>query len=311
MTCIELNKKFIQGPLAVLMGGLSAERDISLSSGRAVMEVMQKTGVDVVAIDPAEHSLMRSLEDHQIAHTFIALHGVGGEDGTIQGFLETLGITYTGSGVLASALALDKLRCKQLWQGVGLPTPDFELLSDSTDWQALAEQFGCEAIVKPVREGSSIGMSKVASSEELRTAYEAARIYDDMVIAERWIEGEEFTVAILDDKPLPVIRLETDNQFYDYEAKYLTSDTRYHCPCGLSSDKEEKMKALALDAFNSLGCSGWGRVDIMQDGAGQWYLLEVNTVPGLTSHSLVPMAAQYMGLSFADLVISIFNQSLL
>jgi len=311
MSAIELRKDLVKGPIGVLMGGLSAERDISLVSGRAALEVLRATGVDVLAIDPCESAMVDKMRELKVAHTFIALHGPGGEDGTVQGFLETLGISYTGSGVLASALAMDKLHCKQLWHGINLPTPEYVQLSGSTHWQQVLDSIGPQLIVKPVHEGSSIGMSRVESADALKAAYETAKIYDDVVIAERWIDGGEYTVAILGEDTLPTIKLETDNPFYDYEAKYLANDTRYICPCELSQEEQTQIDFLALRAFRSLGCRHWGRVDFMRDGEGNWEILEVNTVPGLTSHSLVPMAAKAQGLSFSDLIISIMNQSLL
>lgn len=311
MNKVELDKESLRGPIGVLMGGMSAERDISLVSGRAVVDALRSAGVDVFAIDPAECDLAVKLRECQIAHAFIALHGTGGEDGTMQGFLQTMGISYTGSSVLASALAMDKLRCKQLWNGIGLPTPEFAVLHEGSDWQQIVSDIGPDIIVKPAHEGSSIGMSKVNDVDGLSAAYHTAKIYDDTVIAERWIEGGEYTVSILNTEALPTIKLETDNPFYDYEAKYLANDTRYICPCDLDEQAQKTVNRLSLDAFNSLFCNGWGRVDLMRDGvSGNWYLLEVNTVPGLTSHSLVPMAAKVHGLSFNDLIFSIMNESL-
>lgn len=298
----------LTSPVAVLLGGTSAERDISLQSGNAVLKALHNKGIAAVAIDTAEPGWVQALiADYQ--HVFIALHGIKGEDGTVQGLLEMLGISYTGSGVMASALAMDKMRCKQLWAGVGLPTPEFAHLQADSDWAGLMAQWG-EAMVKPAHEGSSLGMAKVDSAEQLEKAYHFAEQYDDVVIAERWINGAEFTVAVLAGAALPPIRLETENSFYDYEAKYISNDTKYICPCGLAPEQEQQLKQLAEQAFASIGCSGWGRVDFMQDEQGEFYLLEVNTVPGMTSHSLVPMAAKAVGMSFDDLVENILALSL-
>lgn len=298
----------LKTPIAVLLGGVSAEREISLQSGRAVLAALQSLGYEAVAVDTAEEGWIATLEDNY-AHTFIALHGVKGEDGTVQGLLELLGISYTGSGVMASALAMDKLRCKQLWQGINLPTADFSALDEHSDWQSLMQHWGA-AIVKPAHEGSSIGMARVDNAAELASAYQAASAYDSVVLAEQWIEGNEYTIAIVDGKAMPAIKLETDHRFYDYDAKYVSNDTRYICPCGLTETKEQALKDLAEKAFSSLGCQGWGRVDVMQDGEGDFYLLEVNTVPGMTSHSLVPMAAKAAGMTFERLVEKILALSL-
>ena len=271
----------LKTPVAVLLGGNSAEREISLQSGNAVLAALQQQGIDAVAVDTADRNWLKQVQDNY-AHTFIALHGVGGEDGTVQGALEMLGVSYTGSGVMASSLAMDKLRTKQLWQGIGLPTPNFAVLSDDSDFKGLMKQWQV-AMVKPSHEGSSIGMARVCNAEELQTAYVDAKRYDQSVLAEQWIDGAEYTVAILGDRALPAICLETDHSFYDYEAKYLANDTRYICPCGLSAEKEKLLQQLALLAFESLGCKGWGRVDCMQNRQGEFLLLEANTVPGMTS----------------------------
>jgi D-alanine-D-alanine ligase len=294
------------GKVAVLMGGRSAEREISLKSGSMVLAALQQRGVDAHAFDPRDSSL-EALQSQRFERVFIALHGRFGEDGTVQGALEYLGIPYTGSGVMASALAMDKWRTKLLWQAAGLPTPPYELMTARTDPVALAQRLGLPLMVKPAREGSSIGMSKVISVEKISPAYELAARYDEVIIAERFIEGVELTAAILDDAPLPLIRLETPRVFYDYEAKYFASDTRYICPCGLPPDQEQRIQRVALEAFRLVGCSGWGRVDLMLDHAGHPYLLEVNTIPGMTDHSLVPMAARASGVTFEDLVIRILE----
>ncbi len=297
------------GRVGVLFGGQSAEREISLQSGTAVINALKEAGIDPVVIDVGENAIS-DIQAAKLDRAFIALHGPGGEDGRIQAVLEYLKIPYTGSDVQSSALAMDKLRSKQLWRGVGLPTPDFAVLQAHTDWAAVLDNLGGEVMVKPAHEGSSIGMSRVQSATELQAAYQNAAQYDGSVLVERLITGGEYTVAILDGKALAPIKLETDHRFYDFDAKYLAEDTRYLCPCGLSEAKEKELRELALNAFSALGCRGWGRVDVMADSAQNFYLLEVNTVPGMTSHSLVPMAAKAEGLSFAQLVIAVLLASL-
>ena len=294
------------GKVAVLYGGTSAEREVSLNSGTQVLKALLAGGVDVVGID-AGPSLVADLTALAPDRVFIVLHGPGGEDGTLQGALEFLGLPYTGSGVLASALAMDKMRTKLLWKGLGLPTADFASLNASSDWAAVLADLGGVAMVKPSREGSSIGMARAASAAELESAWRVAAALGDEVIAEAWLAGAEYTVAILDGEALPPIKLETERGFYDYEAKYLRDDTRYLCPCGLPAEREEALKALALAAFDSLGCCGWGRVDVMLDDSGNFQLLEVNTVPGMTDHSLVPMAAKARGIDFETLVLRILD----
>jgi len=296
------------GKVAVLMGGKSAEREISLKSGTMVLNALRKSGVDAHAFDPRDSGL-EALKQQGYARAFIALHGRFGEDGTVQGALEYLGIPYTGSGVMASALAMDKWRTKLLWHAAGLPTPAYRLMDARTDPAVLAARLGLPLMVKPAREGSSIGMSKVTSVEKIAPAYELAAGYDDVVIAERFIEGMELTAAILGDEPLPLIRLETPREFYDYQAKYFADDTRYICPCGLPADQERALQQMALEAFRVLGCSGWGRVDLMLDRDGNPQLLEVNTIPGMTDHSLVPMAACASGISFEDLCVRILESA--
>jgi D-alanine-D-alanine ligase len=296
------------GKVAVLMGGRSAEREISLKSGNMVLLALKKKGVDAHAFDPRDAGL-EQLIDQKFDRAFIALHGRFGEDGTVQGALEYLGIPYTGSGVMASALAMDKWRTKLLWQAAGMPTPPYELLSPETHFVDVVARVGLPLMVKPAREGSSIGMSKVTSVEKLQPAYELAMQYDSVVIAERFIEGAELTAAILGGAALPLIRLETPRVFYDYQAKYFADDTRYICPCGLPADQERRIQDAALGAFRLLGCEGWGRVDVMVDRGGQPYLLEVNTIPGMTDHSLVPMAARARGIAFEDLVLRILESA--
>ncbi len=304
MNAEAMHKKF--GRVAVLMGGDAAEREISLQSGQAVLQALKAQGVDVTAIDTHKKNIAQ-LADFDRA--FIALHGRGGEDGTIQGVLEYLGIPYTGSGVLASALAMDKIRSKQVWKGIGLNTPDFYLVNNRAEAAALSEKLQYPLIFKPAQEGSSIGMTKVDAQAEFIPAYAEAEKYGEVLI-ERWINGAEYTVAIVGESPLPAIKLETKNVFYDYEAKYESQDTQYICPCGLSAKALAELEQLALAAFKSLGCQGWGRVDFMCDEQGEFYLLEVNTVPGMTSHSLVPMAAKKLGMTFEDLVLNILEQTL-
>ncbi len=295
------------GKVAVLFGGRSAEREVSLNSGSRVLAALRRQGVDAHAFDPAE----RQLDDLAgFARAFIALHGRYGEDGTIQGALELMGIPYTGSGVMASALGMDKWRTKLLWQAAGLPVPPYLMLDDATDLAAVEAALGLPLFVKPACEGSSIGITKVKRPGELAAARAEAARHDSLVIAERAILGGEYTVAILGNEALPIIKIEPSNEFYDYEAKYLRDDTAYRCPCGLSETRESELRQQALDAFRVLGGRGWGRVDFLLDqaataGGGAAYFLEVNTSPGMTDHSLVPMAARAAGMSYDDLVVRI------
>ena len=297
------------GRVGVLLGGLSSEREISLQSGNAVLAALAEAGVEHVAIDIGTNAIA-DIQSANIDRAFLALHGAGGEDGRIQAVLEYLHIPFTGSGVQASALGMDKLRTKQLWRGVGLSTPDFAILNAQMNWQKTLDDLGGDVMVKPAHEGSSIGMARVSNAKELEAAFHNAAQFDGSVIAERLIVGAEFTVAILNDVALPPIKLETDHVFYDFNAKYIANDTRYICPCGLAPEKEAELKALALAAFSSVGCEGWGRVDVMADENLNFYLLEVNTAPGMTGHSLVPMAAKVHGLSFSELVLTILRCSL-
>lgn len=302
-----MNPQALQSaPIAVLLGGESAEREISLLSGQTVITALLNQGFEVRPVDPADGDWIAQLQD--VSCAFIALHGPGGEDGSMQGALQLMNIPYTGSGVLGSALAMDKLRSKQLWQGIGLPTAGFVSLGADTDWQSVIDRFG-KVFVKPGCEGSSIGMASAASAASLQQAYAAAASYGNEVLAEQFIAGPEYTVAVLGEEALPSIRLETDNEFYDYDAKYLSDQTRYHCPSGLDAEEESELAALALWAFRSLGCGVWGRVDIMRDAAGSFHVLEVNTVPGMTSHSLVPMAAAAAGMDIESLVSRILQAS--
>ncbi|MFT6287200.1 MAG: D-alanine-D-alanine ligase [Alcanivorax sp.] len=288
-----------QGLVAVLLGGNSSEREVSLQSGSTVVHALQARGFRVLPLDPADSDWVQSVQRADFA--FNALHGPGGEDGTVQGALEMLGIPYSGSGILGSALAMDKVRSKQLWQGIGVATAGFIRLDQDSDWQSVIDRYG-KVFVKPACEGSSIGMMPAATAAALAQAYEAASAYGGSVLAEQFIEGPEYTVAILGEQALPSIRMETDNEFYDYEAKYLSDETSYHCPSGLEAEEEAEVSALSLRAFKSLGCDVWGRVDIMRDIDGTFYVLEVNTIPGMTAHSLVPMAARAVGIDVPELV---------
>jgi D-alanine-D-alanine ligase len=290
------------------MGGHSAEREVSLVTGAAVLKALRQRGVDAHVFDPSSQPL-EMLRAEGFQRAWNALHGRGGEDGAVQGALQYLGIPYTGSGVLASALSMDKLRSKQLFDAVGLDTPPYCVLASEADLELAAERLGWPMIVKPAREGSSVGMSRASDAGELRAAFEQARRYDACVIVEAWISGEEYTAAILQGSSLPLIRIEAANVFYDYEAKYHSDQTRYYCPCGLDQEREQALQALAMRAFDALDCEGWGRVDFMLDGRGRAMFLEVNTVPGMTSHSLVPMAAKVAGLDFAELAWRVLETS--
>ncbi len=294
------------GKVAVLFGGRSAEREVSLKSGAAVLAALQRSGVDAHAFDPAKRNL-QELVDDCFDCTFIALHGRYGEDGMVQGALELLGIPYTGSGVMASALGMDKWRSKLVWQSGQLPVPEFLMIDEKSCSADVVEKLGLPLFVKPANEGSSVGISKVKTESELESAYQNAAKYDKLVIAERYIGGGEYTVAILDGEALPVIKIEPASEFYDYEAKYLSDDTRYRCPCGLADEQEKKMQELAKRAFALIGGQGWGRVDFLMSEQGQPYVLEVNTSPGMTDHSLVPMAARQAGISFDELVLRILG----
>ncbi|SEP60412.1 D-alanine-D-alanine ligase [Ectothiorhodospira magna] len=297
------------GKVAVLMGGWSAEREVSLRSGQAVLQALQHAGVDAHGIDVGR-DVLAVLEQGAYDRAFIVLHGRGGEDGVIQGALEVLGLPYTGTGVAGSAVGMNKLMTKQLWQGAGLPTPDYRVLSPGFDPVAVEAALGLPLMVKPALEGSSIGMSRVSQVTALPEAFDRAAACGGPVFAERWITGQEVTAAIVDGEPLPLIRLETPRTFYDYQAKYAATDTRYHCPCGLDPALESAVQALALTAFEAVSGRGWGRVDLMIDHGGQPWLIEVNTVPGMTDHSLVPMAARAAGLDFQALVLKILATTL-
>ncbi|MBW6391560.1 D-alanine--D-alanine ligase [Billgrantia antri] len=297
------------GRVVVLYGGNSAEREVSLRSGAAVLAALERSGVDVIGYDPADGGLV-GLEALAPDRVFIALHGRGGEDGTLQGALELLGIPYTGSGVLASALGMDKQRTKLVWQALGLPTPESLMLDADADWDDIVARLGLPLIVKPVHEGSTLGISIVDSREALRAAYHEAARFDARVMAERFIRGEEYTVSLLGGRVLPAIRVEVPSGFYDYEAKYNSNDTRYHLPCGLDTAQEAALGALCRQAFEAVGGEGWGRVDVMRDGDGRFWLIEVNTAPGMTDHSLVPQAAAHAGIDFDTLVLRILTATL-
>jgi D-alanine-D-alanine ligase len=297
------------GRVAVLLGGSSSERAVSLISGRAVLAALERRGVAAQQFDPAERPLAE-LGEGAFERVWIALHGPGGEDGTVQGALECLGLPYTGSGVLGSAIGMDKLRTKRLAQSIALPTADYEVLGEQADLDTALERLGVPMIVKPATQGSSVGMTRVERAEELSAAWRTALRFDPVVFAERWIGGAEYTVAILQGEALPSIRIETPRAFYDYEAKYLRDDTRYLCPSGLSREAEAHLARLAQAAFAVCGAQGWGRVDFMMDRTGRPQLLEINTVPGMTDHSLVPMAARAAGIEFDELVWRVLETSL-
>jgi D-alanine-D-alanine ligase len=296
------------GRVAVLFGGTSSEREISLLTGRAVLAALKRRGVDAYAFDPRDRALPQLLEE-RFDRVWIALHGPGGEDGTLQGALECLGVPYTGSGVMGSSIGMDKLRTKRLAQAIGVATAETVVLRGPRDFDTAIERLGLPLIVKPVTQGSSVGMTKVESAAQLPEAYRSAAAHDRLVFAESWITGGEYTVAVLHGKALPSIRIWTPQTFYDYEAKYFRDDTKYFCPSGLSNPAEEHLGNLALAAFEAIGADGWGRVDFMMDATGRPLLLEINTVPGMTDHSLVPMAARAAGVEFDELVWRVLETS--
>ena len=306
------------GRVAVLFGGDSTEREISLLSGNAVLEALRRRGVDAHPFDPRDRSLATlartsagsgSDEGSSFDRVWIALHGPGGEDGTLQGALEYLGVPYTGSGVMGSAIGMDKLRTKRLAQAIGVGTADYVVLRGPQDFEIAVERLGLPMIVKPATQGSSVGMTKVERESDLPQAYQAAAALETSVFAEPWITGKEYTVAVLQGRALPSIRIETPKSFYDYEAKYFRDDTRYFCPSGLSNQAEQHLANLALAAFDAVGASGWGRADFMADATGRPLLLEINTIPGMTSHSLVPMAARAIEIDFDELVWRVLETS--
>ncbi|OAI10651.1 D-alanine--D-alanine ligase [Methylomonas lenta] len=297
------------GKVAVLMGGSAAEREISLNSGNAVYQALKNQGVDVVAVDVIA-SPIEALSAVKVDRVFNIIHGRGGEDGVLQAVLEVLGLPYTGSGVMASALSMDKLRTKLCWQGMGLSTPKWFVMQSAQDIDSCIAALGFPLIVKPAQEGSSIGMSKANNQDELTKAFTLAQQYQCDVYAEQWVQGQEYTVGVLDGEALPVIRLQTPNEFYDFDAKYRANTTQYHCPCGLSIESEQQLQALAVKACQGLAIEGWARVDVFIDANGSSQLIEVNTVPGMTDHSLVPMAAKVAGVDFNELVWRILETSL-
>ena len=297
------------GRVAVVMGGKSAEREISLKTGKAVLEALLSEGIDAVEMEPGP-TFIEQLKQREIDRVFIALHGPGGEDGTIQGALELAGIPYTGSGVMASAIAMDKAKSKLIWQALNIATPSFQLLHEHEEtrqnWQ-LKVQY--PLAVKPVSEGSSIGIYKVNNELELKNGLAGARRFGETVLIEQWVEGDEYTVAILKDQALPAIGMSTTHEFFDFDAKYQDDDTEYSCPCGLTEQQEKQMAELSLAAFRTLDCTGWGRVDLIRDTQGKFWVIEVNTVPGMTDHSLVPMAAAAAGIQYSKLVLEILASS--
>jgi D-alanine-D-alanine ligase len=295
------------GKVAVLLGGKSAEREISLMSGNGVLSALRSKGIDAHAFDPAQRDLYE-LKREGFARCFIALHGRGGEDGTIQGALEMLGIPYTGSGVMGSAIGMDKWRTKMVWIANKIPTPRFRILNEDDNWVSVARELKLPLIVKPANEGSTLGLTKVTKVGQLAAAYElATKKYKDIALAEQFIDGPEYTASVLGEQALPLIRIEAPKGNYDYQNKYFTDDTKYHCPCGLPKKKEAELQELTLRAFRAVGCRGWGRVDIMLDKRNKPWLLEVNTSPGMTGHSLVPMAARAVGISYEDLCVKILE----
>ena len=296
------------GKVAVLLGGPSAEREISLLSGNAVLKALRERGVDAHPFDPAQRNL-HELVNEGFARVFIALHGRFGEDGTVQGALETLRIPYTGSGVMASALAMDKWRTKLVWLASGIPTPRYRVVDSATDWMSVVAELGLPLIVKPAREGSTIGIAKVTGvdHDELRVAYDDAARHDALVLVEEFVSGVELTASIVNGRALPLIRIEAPQGNYDYHNKYFSDETKYFCPSGLANDLEREIRERSLAAFDVIGCSGWGRLDLILRADDSYSFLEVNTSPGMTGHSLVPMAARQAGTSFADLCVEILE----
>ena len=297
------------GKVAVLLGGHSAERHISLKTGAAIHAALRRMGINAHKIDVDKKVIVQLIEGG-FDRAFVALHGRGGEDGVIQGALETLNIPYTGSRVLGSALSMDKVRCKWIWQRHGLPTPKFKEINSEADLETIRDEFEFPVMLKPVHEGSSYGICKVTSQDDLKEAWVTAGKYDDCVMCEQWITGGDYTVSILNGVALPVIKIETDRDFYNYQAKYVDDDTRYICPCGLPENHEKSMGEIAIQAFDSIDASGWGRVDIMVDESGRPYVIDVNTIPGMTTRSLVPMAAMQAGIDFDSLVLQILDTSM-
>ena len=301
-----------QEKIAVLLGGTSAEREVSLNSGKAVLEALLSQGYDAHPIDPKEYNVANLKKDgfHRV---FNILHGRGGEDGTMQGLLEQIGLPYTGCGVMASALTMDKMRTKMLWKAFGLPVADMEVVTRETfselDAQAVVEKLGLPVMVKPSLEGSSVGLTKVKAVDELKSAVEYALKFDNTILIEEWLAGDELTVPVLDSQVLPAIRIVPEGEFYDYNAKYISDNTQYFCPAGLTSEREQELAILVKRAYDAVGCRGWSRIDVMCDAKGDFRLVEVNTNPGMTSHSLFPKSAASVGISFEQLVVKILELS--
>ena len=301
-----------QEKIAVLLGGTSAEREVSLNSGKAVLEALLNQGYDAHPIDPKEYNVA-NLKKDGFNRVFNILHGRGGEDGTMQGLLEQIGLPYTGCGVMASALTMDKMRTKMLWKAFGLPVADMEVVTRETfaelDAQAVVEKLGLPLMVKPSLEGSSVGLTKVKAVDELKSAVEYALKFDNTILIEEWLAGDELTVPVLDSQVLPAIRIVPEGEFYDYNAKYISDNTQYFCPAGLTSEREQELALLVKRAYDAVGCSGWSRIDVMCDAKGDFRLVEVNTNPGMTSHSLFPKSAESVGISFEQLVVKILELS--
>ena len=301
-----------QEKIAVLLGGTSAEREVSLNSGKAVLEALLSQGYDAHPIDPKEYNVVNLKKDgfHRV---FNILHGRGGEDGTMQGLLEQIGLPYTGCGVMASALTMDKMRTKMLWKAFGLPVADMEVVTRETfaslDPQAVVDKLGLPLMVKPSLEGSSVGLTKVKAVDELKSAVEYALKFDNTILIEEWLAGDELTVPVLDSQVLPAIRIVPEGEFYDYNAKYISDNTQYFCPAGLMSEREQELAILVKRAYDAVGCRGWSRIDVMCDEKGDFRLVEVNTNPGMTSHSLFPKSAASVGISFEQLVVKILELS--
>lgn len=308
-----MTKPLKQQKIAVLLGGTSAEREVSLNSGNAVLNALRSQGFDAHPIDPKECSVA-TLKDQGFDRVFNILHGRGGEDGTMQGLLEQIGLPYTGCGVMASALTMDKMRTKMLWKAFGLPVAEMEVVTrttfDNLNPQNVVEKLGLPLMVKPSLEGSSVGLTKVKSVDELKSAVEFALKYDETVLIEEWLAGDELTVPVLDNEVLPSIKIVPEGEFYDYEAKYISDNTQYFCPSGLSEEREQELRQLVKQAYDVVGCRGWSRIDVMMDSKGDFRLVEVNTNPGMTSHSLFPKSAATVGYSFEQLVVKILELSL-
>ena len=301
-----------QEKIAVLLGGTSAEREVSLNSGKAVLEALLNQGYDAHPIDPKEYNVA-NLKKDGFNRVFNILHGRGGEDGTMQGLLEQIGLPYTGCGVMASALTMDKMRTKMLWKAFGLPVADMEVVTRETfaslDPQAVVDKLGLPLMVKPSLEGSSVGLTKVKAVDELKSAVEYALKFDNTILIEEWLAGDELTVPVLDSQVLPAIRIVPEGEFYDYNAKYISDNTQYFCPAGLTSEREQELAILVKRAYDAVGCRGWSRIDVMCDAKGDFRLVEVNTNPGMTSHSLFPKSAASVGISFEQLVMKILELS--